>query len=292
MISESLLTDIMHSINGLSSQREQFMDFQSIGGGCINHTGKITTDKNNYFVKWNDRNTYPGMFEAEKEGLEALRESKMSLPQPLLCGNSCNYSFLLMEWIDSADRKANYWNLLAVQLAEIHRLTHTEYGWKSSNYIGSLAQENIFTNDWIEFFIHFRLEKQLKIALDSGKLGSRHNKIFSNLFKILPQLLPVEPPSMLHGDLWSGNVMVGETGNPVLIDPAVYYGNREIEISFTYMFGGFHREFYETYDACWPLQPGFSERVSIYNLYPLLVHINLFGGGYIHQLESSISDYS
>jgi len=231
------------------------------------------------------------MFDVEKEGLEALGETDIRVPQPLFSGISAESSFLLMEWIDSGVRSTNYWDTLAIELAGIHKHTHPEFGWRSTNYIGSLVQENNFATDWIEFFIHNRLEKQLKIAFDEGKIATRFHSNFNVLFNDLPQLLPIEPPSLIHGDLWSGNVMVGNTGNPVLIDPSVYFGNREIELAFTHLFGGFNSKFYEAYNSCWPLQPGFMDRIKIYNLYPLLVHVNLFGGGYIQQVENIISDF-
>jgi fructosamine-3-kinase len=185
-----------------------------------------------------------------------------------------------------------YWIELGRGLANIHKNRSPTFGLNHDNYIGSLKQSNSPTNSWIHFFIHSRINSQLKLAIDKGQLNSSHQQKFEILFKELPNLLPNEKPALLHGDLWSGNVIVDHHGNAVLIDPAVYYGHREMDLAFTRLFGGFNSEFYHSYFETFPLEPGFDNRVDIYNLYPLLVHVNLFGGSYANQVVSILNRFT
>jgi fructosamine-3-kinase len=145
-----------------------------------------------------------------------------------------------------------------------------------------LLQSNEYTANWIDFFIEKRLKAQAGLAFYNGEIPRSLYDKFNDLYNKLPELLPSEKPALLHGDLWSGNVIVGSNGHVSLIDPAVYYGNREAEIAFTKLFGGFSSAFYDAYNEAFPLEKGFEERIDIYNLYPLLVHVNLFGSGYIN----------
>lgn len=260
--------------------------FLPASGGCINYGGELISNKGNYFLKWNDAHRYPNMFEVETKGLTLLRSAKcITIPKVMLVDEVEDKQFIIMEFVHSTRPQKNYWVLLGEQLAQLHRNTNTQFGLDHDNYIGSLPQSNSFNQNWVQFFIEQRLNTQVALAEKDKKIDSTQRSRWDNLYKKLPELLPVGNPALLHGDLWSGNVMANEKGEPCLIDPAVYYGHQEMELAFTKLFGGFENDFYEAYHASFPLQPAFTERVDIYNLYPLLVHANLFGGSYFQQIE-------
>jgi len=159
------------------------------------------------------------------------------------------------------------------------------------NYIGSLKQRNIYTDCWLDFYINQRIEPQVKLACNQNKINKNDVDQFEQFYKALPNFFPNEKPALIHGDLWSGNFICDYNQQAVLIDPAIYYGNREMEIAFTQLFGGFHPTFYQTYFEIYPLGKGFEERVPVYNLYSLLVHLNLFGSGYYEQVMNVVSKF-
>lgn len=266
--------------------------FRLASGGCINHGGELVTTEGSYFLKWNDRQRYPQMFEKESNGLTLLKNANcMDVPKVIHVGETDNLQFIILSFVRTERRAKNHWSLLGEQLANLHRNTHTHFGLDHDNYIGSLIQKNTRSEGWITFFIQHRLEEQLSLAERNGKITTTIRKQFELLYKKLPDLLPHEKPALLHGDLWGGNVMTNERGEPTLIDPAVYYGHREAELAFTQLFGGFEQEFYSAYHQTFSLAPGFNTRTDLYNLYPLLVHVNLFGGGYLQQVVNILSRF-
>ena len=263
-----------------------------ISGGSINRAIKIVTEAKPLFLKWNDANLFPGMFDAEAKGLQLLRSTNtFFIPEVIFTDTADGKSFLILEWIESGVKIKNFWNDFGLRLAKLHRHTSKNFGLDHNNYIGSLQQSNVQHSSWINFFINERLTPQLKRAVDSGKLPDRLIKQLANLSKQLPEIIPKEKPSLLHGDLWNGNFMTAHNGSACLVDPAVYYGHREMDLAMTKLFGGFDREFYEAYNDQFPLEKDFDSRVDIYNLYPLLVHVNLFGGGYVQQVQSILSEF-
>ena len=264
-----------------------------VSGGCIHNAQKIITSGGNYFVKLNNASDL-NMFETEYSGLKLLAEAgEINVPEPISNGVIDGQAYLLLNFIDSSSRKSRFWHEFGIAMARLHKFhQNDQYGLSYSNYIGRLDQYNEFSDDWVSFFIEQRLEVQFKLAFDNGYIDRSYLENCTLFYKQLPGLLPVEPPSLLHGDLWSGNFMTGEAGQPVIIDPAVYYGNREIELSFTKMFGGFDRKFYHSYKEVFPLEPGFEDRVDIYNIYPHLVHVNLFGPSYLGGVTPVIRKYS
>jgi len=173
----------------------------------------------------------------------------------------------------------------------LHRHTGKQFGLKHDNYIGSLKQYNDQHDRWVDFFREQRLLVQMEMAAGSGLLPGHVKAAFEQLFKRLDDIFPEEPPSLIHGDLWSGNYMVDEKGDACIIDPAVYYGFREMDIGMSRLFGVFGSEFYDAYNETWPMEPGWRERIEICNLYPLMVHVNLFGAGYMGSVESILSRY-
>lgn len=252
-----------------------------VGGGSINQTFQIKTRSGSYFIKYNLSKRFPGMFAAESAGLALLRDQQcITIPEVLLCEETDAYSFLLLNFIEETEPVKDFWQIFGTRLASLHRKSSTEFGLDHDNYIGSLNQSNNRHRSWIEFLILERIHPQLKIAVDSGHLGSQDVRRIDSLCKNLPEIIPEEIPALLHGDLWSGNFMTGSDGLPVIFDPAVYYGHRETDIGMTKLFGGFSSQFYQTYHESFPMEKGWENRIEINQLYPLLVHVNLFGGGY------------
>ncbi len=232
------------------------------------------------------------MFEAEALGLELLASAKaIRVPKVITTGAYKSESFIILEFVESAPRKKIFWKDFGGSLAKLHKHAGEFFGLNHGNYIGSLPQSNKQHKDWPEFFIHERLENQVKLALDNRYLSKSHLSQFDSLYKRIPSIFPSEQPALLHGDLWSGNFIVDETGSACIIDPAVYFGNREMEIAFTTLFGGFDRKFYEAYNESYPLKEGFDQRKDLCNLYPLLVHLNLFGMSYLSQVEGILRQY-
>lgn len=258
-------------------------NFTGVSGGCINNGGKLETAAGIFFIKWNSASRYPRMFETEARGLITLTSADaIHIPKVIRHGIAGDLQYIVLEWIEQKDRDRNYWTFLGEQLAALHQHSHSRFGLPYNNYIGSLPQQNTLTNTWKEFFLVSRLNPQLELLRVDASL----RKKFDLLIEKLDGLFPDEKPGLIHGDLWSGNILVDEKGEPCLIDPAICYGHREMEIAFTRLFGGFDQSFYAAYHASFPLVPGFSERMDIYNLYPLLVHANLFGGGYLQQVNA------
>ena len=268
----------------------QITKFSFAGGGCINHGGRLTTSKGNFFIKWNDVKKYPGMFKAEAAGLKLLAGPEaIRIPRVLGTDERETYQFIILEFIEDRGRSHEHWNLLGTQLALLHKNSNDHYGLDHNNYMGSLSQINTTNNSWVDFFIERRLQVQLKLGIDRHVIPTATIKKFEALYKELPSILTTERPTLVHGDLWSGNLITDEIGNPCLIDPAVYYGHREVDLAMTQLFGGFSTEFYSAYQDVFPCESGWQQRLDIYNLYPLLVHVNLFGQSYLHQVDSILN---
>jgi fructosamine-3-kinase len=266
----------------------------TVSGGSINRAAVITTKEGrDFFLKWNSA-APSDMFPKEEKGLELLHsaESGLRLPDVIGTGSTDNGTeFILMSCLEKGAEKSDSSRIFGEQLAALHRVTSDEYGLDHNNYIGRLPQSNKKHETWIDFFVKERLEPQLHMAFDRGRLSSGITKNFERLYKKIPDLLPNEPASLLHGDLWGGNYFFDAEGKPAIYDPAVYYGNREIELAFTHLFGGFSADFYAAYQENFPLQPDFQKRKDIYNLYPLLAHTNMFGGSYGRQVKSIIQRF-
>jgi len=226
------------------------------------------------------------MFEKEARGLEELRKTRtVYIPEVIMTGEVDNTAYLILEYVDNDGNKDDkFWTDFGRNLAEMHRHTNTYYGFEEDNYIGSLIQINTPDTSWPNFYIEKRLKYQLKIAANKGLFSPDNVEMFEKLYEILPHVLPEELPHLLHGDLWAGNYLAGRKYGPVLIDPAVYYGSREVDLAMTLLFGGFSDKFYAAYHDAYPLQAGWQTRMHVYQLYPLLVHVNLFGGSYVESV--------
>ncbi|MFA0962485.1 fructosamine kinase family protein [Roseivirga sp. BDSF3-8] len=269
----------------------QVKDIEFKSGGCINNAVRLITDKGSFFIKWNDHGE-PDMFEKEFRGLELLRKAGSGhVPQPFNHGQVGESRYLLTEYLDSYRKDNRYWENLGHNLALLHRQTSDQPGLNFNNYIGRLPQNNEPLPDWVDFFIERRLKVQAGLARYNGLVDDAFMNRFKKIYPKLSEILTDESHSLLHGDLWSGNVMTGPDGEGWLIDPAVYYGNREVDLGFTRLFGGFDQIFYDAYEESYPTITGLSERIDIYNLYPLLVHVNLFGLSYLSGVERIITKY-
>jgi fructosamine-3-kinase len=263
-----------------------------VSGGSINEAYQLKTNCGNFFVKYNDASRYPEMFEKEALGLKLLGNAGViQVPEVLMVDQDANHAFLLLEYVDSAGKKANFWEDFAGKLAALHHQKAKRFGLDHDNYMGSLSQRNTMHDEWAEFFIMERLEPQVKLGRESGSISRGDVSAFERLYKRLDEIFPKTKPSLLHGDLWSGNFMVGANGLACIIDPAVYYGHPEIDIAMTTLFGGFSNVFYEEYHVHNPLEKGWQNRLPIINLYPLMIHVNLFGGGYLHSVHETLRKF-
>lgn len=257
-----------------------------VSGGSINHAIKITTARDKYFLKYNDAGSYPGMFEKEAAGLKLLRNSgEIDVPEVLYAGLAGTHSFLLLKFIESANESQDFWEDFGKRLAAMHGHKGGQFGLDHDNYMGSLYQYNTFHDKWIEFFVEERLERQVRLAREEAKISRQDVAAFERLYIKLDEIFPEARPTLIHGDLWSGNYMVNSEGRACLIDPAVYYGNPEVDIAMSTLFGGFSGKFYDAYTSHNPLEKGWQKRLDYYNLYPLMVHVNLFGGGYLGSVQ-------
>lgn len=264
------------------------ISIHALAGGCINHTGWFEWKGQKYFLKWNKE--AGDLFAKEVMGLNLLRsKSDIGVPEVLGRGKSGSIDYLCLSFISEGVKSIRYWSDFGVQLAQLHQNSADSFGLSFDNHIGKLPQSNTIYDDWVEFFINQRLLPQIKMA--NSQLGRSLISQLDELMSKLPDYFPVEKPALIHGDLWSGNIMAGQSDSPYIFDPAVYYGHREVELAFTTMFGGFDQVFYDSYEEAFPLEPGFEERVDLYNLYPLLVHVNLFGGSYLSSLKRTLARF-
>lgn len=265
----------------------------SLSGGCISEAYRITDDRdNNYFLKLNP--SPKDLFLKEANGLKELKKTGViKIPEVIIC----NEEYLLTEFISPGNRSRNFFEDFGRRFAQLHKYNGTKFGFYEDNYIGANPQINIpdkkEENDWVEFFFNKRILYQYKLAEKNGYAKKELRNGISLLEKMVQKIIGdiSEPPSLLHGDLWGGNYLVDEKGGACLIDPAVYYGNREADLAMTKLFGGFSSEFYGAYHEVYPLTEGYEYRESIYTLYHVLNHLNLFGTSYYSHAISLIARY-
>jgi len=263
-----------------------------VGGGSINSAYGLETNVGKFFVKLNSASRYPGMFEKEALGLKILLEAEeIPVPETVGFGENQAEAFLVLKFVETGTPTTGFWRNFGHALARMHGHTADSFGLDHDNYIGSLSQSNFSHDTWPEFFVEERLKPQIRLALDGRLLSKSDSIAFGNFFNRLPEIFPEELPALLHGDLWSGNFMTNEAGEAVLVDPAVYFGHREMDLGMSKLFGGFHKQFYDAYNELFPLEPGWEKRLDYCNLYPLLVHVNLFGGSYVYSVKQIIKPF-
>ncbi|MBD1832448.1 fructosamine kinase family protein [Cyanobacteria bacterium FACHB-472] len=268
---------------------EKFLSSQqrSVSGGCINQGYAISDGQRTYFVKLNQASLVD-MFEAEALGLQQMLETNsIRVPKPICWGTEGNSAYIVLEWLELGRGNTQSWEKMGQQLAAMHHWVGKDaFGWDRNNTIGSTPQINTWTAAWGEFYVEHRLGYQFGLAKRRG--GHFPNQ--ERLLEAIPELLADRQPqpSLVHGDLWGGNASCTVQGEPVIFDPAAYYGDREVDIAMTELFGGFPTAFYRGYNEVFPLDPGYERRKPLYNLYHILNHFNLFGGGYASQASGMI----
>lgn len=278
-------------MNALSAIKELFpsLKSESLEGADINQVFKV----GDFVLKLNKAEEFPAMFEKEAKGLNALRSSNsFIIPEVITHGSIGNFQYLQLEFIQQGHPSENFWEVFGIQLAKLHQQTADDFGWSGSNFIGSLVQENTRHNQWSEFLINQRFQPMIEMAVNAGDVNYVEAKLIEKFYARINEIWPQEKPALLHGDLWAGNYLVNREGKPVLIDPAVYFGHREMDLGMMQLFGGFDSRVYAIYHENFPLEKGWEERVKFNQIYPLLVHVNLFGRNYWDKVASILAPFS
>ncbi|MCB9315218.1 MAG: fructosamine kinase family protein [Lewinellaceae bacterium] len=267
---------------------------QPLSGGDINHAYRLgAPDGRQWFVKTNTDPQAPAMFRTESQGLALLGASK-SIRIPKIFGHGSTgdgHAYLVLEYIKPGYRNRLFWENFGRGLANLHGNTSALFGFAHDNFIGRLPQSNSRHPTWAEFYAEERLWPQMLLARELGYFDAASEQQLDRLCKNLSWRCPEEQPALCHGDLWSGNFLCDAAGAPVLIDPAACFVHREMDLAMSRLFGGFDPAFYSAYTEAWPLESGFEQRLEIYQLYYLLVHVNLFGGGYVGQVQSILDQF-
>ena len=280
---------IAEQISQSTGKNFQIKQRRSVSGGCINQGYAISDGNTTYFLKLNQA-PQAEMFAAEALGLqEMLATHTIRVPQPICWGIADNYSYLALEWLEFSSGNSTSWEQMGRNLAAMHQAGgSSQFGWQQNNTIGSTPQINIWTDNWADFFAEHRLSYQLNLAQRRGGNFPDSGKVVEAVRRYLANIHP--QPSLVHGDLWSGNAAIAADGEPVILDPATYYGHREVDLAMTELFGGFPGAFYRGYSQVWALEEGYQQRKTLYNLYHILNHFNLFGGGYASQARQMIQE--
>ena len=274
---------------------EPIKSTSSISGGCIADSRKLQFESGKVYFLKQLRGSSPGGFDAEEVGLKELRKSStVNVPEVVRKGPD----FLLLQWIEEGfSQTSSSMEMLGIQFAEMHRFRGKKFGFSEDNYLGGSPQLNKPSKEgsqnWAVFYAENRLEIQTSLAVKNGYATSELRNLMDNLIKKFPDFISgtEEEPSLVHGDLWSGNYLIDKNGIPWLIDPAVYYGHREADLAMTSLFGGFSNSFYSAYKSTYPIESGYADREPLYHLYHLLNHLNLFGTGYYSQVISILRRY-
>ena len=287
----ALLAAVGDRLGAALGRRVNLRSAGELGGGCIHRAFRATDGGESWFIKVNDASC-TDMFAAEADGLEALARGPLRAPQMICRGETVEQSFLVLEWLDLGAGAPRDYAALGEQLARLHLLAGPQHGWRRDNYIGSAPQNNTEDASWPRFFANARLAPQLALAEKAGYtvLCAKGERLLETLPWLFGAYAP--QPALLHGDLWAGNAAFLGDGTPVIFDPAVYYGDRETDVAMTELFGGFPEEFYAAYRAHSPIDPGYRVRKTLYQLYHVLNHANLFGGGYVAQAKDMMDRLS
>ena len=263
-----------------------------VGGGCINQTYKITTATNDFFCKTNSASKFPHLFEKERNGLALIEKQNIRKVPTLIAYDILDdQQILILEWIEEGTKDNQFWKTFGEQLARLHQISSKQFGLDENNFMGSISQSNKQHQNWISFFKEERLQPLVKTCIDNKLFSSKQQSQFEAFYQRLPQIFNDENPTLLHGDLWSGNYMCSKN-QPVLIDPAVYFGHPSVDLAMTTLFGGFDKKFYEAYHYHKPLPANYEEQWEVCNLYPLLIHLILFGKTYLAKIQQTLDRFA
>jgi fructosamine-3-kinase len=285
MTIEQVIEDAIGTATG---KEFKILHASNLSGGSINCSKRLDgSDGRTFFCKKNDLDFYP-FFKAEAKALKEIEDTgTIRVPQVIAFGKSLTESFLALEFLEEGGSSPRSQQEMGKQLARLHKIPQPFFGWTQDNCIGSTPQPNPESKDWVNFYREHRLRHQFALAAQKGRTFEKINDLITNLDFFFTEYSP--SASLLHGDLWGGNASQDQAGQPFVFDPASYYGDRETDLAFTYMFGGFSSSFYESYEQEFPLHHGFNSRKTLYNLYHELNHFNLFGGGYATSSQASIN---
>lgn len=275
-----------------SSLGEKVKSARPVSGGDISSAYRVETIMGQYFLKVNGAPFALEMFHAEQKGLQAIEETKtIAVPHVHLADTVEGESFLLMDFVESKRPTSSDYQSLGRRLAELHQCSRTKFGFPSDNFIGSLPQQNNTHTDWAEFYWFERIFPQLQLALKAGLVNQQMIPDENSAITLFREIFGDVKPSLLHGDLWGGNYVIATDGTPYLIDPAVYWGHSMVDIAMSRLFGGFGTDFYEAYHEIIPKSAHYDTQIELYQLYYLIVHLNLFGKGYYSSVSSILKRY-
>lgn len=280
-------------INQLSNNLDRtILEVNPISGGDISSVYCIVTSSEKYVLKVNSNDTASKMFLAEKHGLEYISNTNtIKVPKVIISGNYNEKAFLVLEYIETKRPKNVDFELLGTQLAALHNVSSTKFGFEHDNFIGSLPQQNNYHKEWGDFYINERLIPQIKLAQSKTLLERADIPRTETMLHVCHQLFQNVAPSLLHGDLWNGNYLISTNGTPYLIDPAIYFGHHEVDIAMSKLFGGYGPSFYDAYHDIIPETEDSEQRIELYQLYYLLVHLNLFGSSYYNSVKQLLNKY-
>lgn len=280
-------TEIAEHISKVTKTEFSVNSRRSVSGGCINQGYAVSDGDRTYFVKLNSASQV-AMFEAEALGLkQMLATATIRVPNPI-CWGTADQAYIVLEWLELGRGDTSSWQEMGRLLAAMHSHTSTQgFGWDIHNTIGSTPQMNTWMADWAEFYAKQRLGYQFQLAKRQGGKFPQQERLLNAIPQLLLNYQP--QPSLVHGDLWGGNAAFTASGEPAIFDPATYYGDREVDVAMTELFGGFPTAFYRGYNEVFPLDSGYERRKTLYNLYHILNHFNLFGGSYESQANRMIS---
>ncbi|SFV35527.1 fructosamine kinase family protein [Thermoflavifilum thermophilum] len=288
-----LLAEKLQKSAGSQPPTVRLLHIDRLTGGDIHETYRLHTNAGNYFLKTNTHPDAYRMFACEYRALERIHQTRtIRVPEPIAYHQANGRAFLLMEFLEKGKPIPRFWDLFAEQLAQLHEVSNPLYGFDEDNFIGLLPQPNPRMMHWPEFFAEARIGPLVRQAFDEQLIDISDLRLAESLMQKLPELLPDDRASLLHGDLWGGNFMVSNNGMPAVYDPASYFGHREMDIAMADLFGGFDRRFFETYATLARLEQGWRHRLRLHQLYYLLVHLLLFGRSYYHQVKDILETYA
>lgn len=286
MISTELIAHISDLMNASVSY------VRPVSGGDISTVSLLSTEKRSFIIKINSAPIAEAMFKAEKKGLDTIKQTEtIATPRTYACDVFEGNAFLLMEYIETKSPSPQDLNIFGEQLASLHSITAADYGLSHDNFIGRLDQSNTNHAKWSDFYIRERLIPQFKVSRNRSLLSSDEIPSEQILEQRCFDLFQNVKPSLLHGDLWNGNYIISTDGVPYLIDPAIYYGHHEVDIAMSRLFGGFGNEFYKAYHKHYPVSNATEDRIQLFQLYYLLVHLNMFGSSYYGSVKRILKAY-